>query len=194
MNEFVEECRREWRRLDVPDAVAAEMAGDLAADLEEAEADGVSPEEVLGSGALDPRSFAKAWAVERGVIGRTSPSTNALSRRLRIPAAIGALALVALVGAVLVFLEELSPPARQALLVLPPPASSEWMVVTPDGFVADAPFPPTVSVGVGSDDDTISLAGVLLTAALVGIVLVTLSWFWTGRRSRVDYRPGGPAY
>ena len=48
MNEFVEECRREWRRLGVPDPVANEMAADLAADLEEAEAEGCSAEEVLG--------------------------------------------------------------------------------------------------------------------------------------------------
>lgn len=54
MNEFVEECRREWKRLRVPDAVAAEMAADLAADLEEAEAEGASAEEVLGGSAFDP--------------------------------------------------------------------------------------------------------------------------------------------
>ena len=67
MNEFVEECRREWRRLGVPDPIAREMAADLEADLEEARADGVAPEEVLGRGAFDPRSFAAAWASERGV-------------------------------------------------------------------------------------------------------------------------------
>ena len=38
MNEFVEECRREWNRLGVPDPVANEMAAELEADLEEAEA------------------------------------------------------------------------------------------------------------------------------------------------------------
>ena len=31
MNEFIEECRREWRRLGVPDPIANEMAADLAA-------------------------------------------------------------------------------------------------------------------------------------------------------------------
>lgn len=67
MSEFVEECRREWRRLSVPDAIANEMAADLEADLKEAEAEGASAEEVLGSGAFDPRAFAAAWAAERGV-------------------------------------------------------------------------------------------------------------------------------
>ena len=33
MSQFVEECRREWKRLGVPDPVANEMAADLAADL-----------------------------------------------------------------------------------------------------------------------------------------------------------------
>jgi len=48
VSQFVEECRREWKRLRVPRALADEMAEDLAADLREAEADGASEEEVLG--------------------------------------------------------------------------------------------------------------------------------------------------
>lgn len=67
MSEFVEECRREWKRLRVPDPVANEMAADLEADLAEAEAEGDSAEQVLGSGAFDPRSFAASWAAARGV-------------------------------------------------------------------------------------------------------------------------------
>jgi hypothetical protein len=58
VSHFINECRREWKRLRVPDPVADEMAADLAVDLQEAEAEGVTPEEVLGSGASDPRSFA----------------------------------------------------------------------------------------------------------------------------------------
>jgi hypothetical protein len=30
MSDFVEQCRREWRRLGVPDPLAEEMAADLA--------------------------------------------------------------------------------------------------------------------------------------------------------------------
>jgi hypothetical protein len=40
VNEFIEECRREWRRLGVPDPIANEMAADLVADIEEAESEG----------------------------------------------------------------------------------------------------------------------------------------------------------
>jgi hypothetical protein len=67
-SDFVEECRREWRRLRVPAVSAEEMADDLTADLREAEADGAFPEEVLGDGAADPRAFAAAWATERGLV------------------------------------------------------------------------------------------------------------------------------
>jgi hypothetical protein len=55
MIEFIEECRREWRRLGVPDAIANEMAHDLTADIEEAEAEGGSAEDVLGNSLFEPR-------------------------------------------------------------------------------------------------------------------------------------------
>jgi hypothetical protein len=45
MTAYVEECRREWRRLGVPDILAEEMATELEADLAEAQADGVSTAE-----------------------------------------------------------------------------------------------------------------------------------------------------
>jgi hypothetical protein len=64
---FIEECRREWKRLGVPDPIANEMAVDLTADIEEAEAEGGSAEDVLGNSLFDPRRFAAAWASARGV-------------------------------------------------------------------------------------------------------------------------------
>jgi hypothetical protein len=67
--EFVEECRGEWKRLGVPDPIANEMAADLTADIEEAEAEGGSAEDVLGTSLFDPRRFAAAWAGARGVTG-----------------------------------------------------------------------------------------------------------------------------
>ncbi len=69
---FVDECRGEWKRLGVPDAIANEMAAELSADLAEAEAEGASPEDVLGSAVFDPRAFAASWAEERGIIGQAS--------------------------------------------------------------------------------------------------------------------------
>ena len=73
MSQFVDECRREWDRLGVPEAFANEMATDLEADLVEARADGVSPEEVLGNGFFDAKSFAASWAIARGVVSVTPP-------------------------------------------------------------------------------------------------------------------------
>jgi len=99
---FVEECLREWKRLGVPEPVANEMAADLAADLAEAEADGTSPEEVLGSGAFDARSFAAAWASERGIVPAARPaSAPPRRRRWLMSALVASFALLALVGAVL---------------------------------------------------------------------------------------------
>ena len=102
MNEFVDECRREWRRLGVPDPIANEMAADLTADIEEAQSEGGSAEDVLGNSAFDPRRFAGSWAVARGV---TAPPVSTTPRRRRPALAfglVGCAALLALVGAVLV--------------------------------------------------------------------------------------------
>ncbi len=79
MSTFVEECRREWKRLGVPDSIADEMATDLEADLEEAQADGVSSAEMIGES--DPRRFAATWASERGLVSEQPPQQK--RRRLR---------------------------------------------------------------------------------------------------------------
>ena len=74
MSTYVEECRREWKRLGVPDLLADEMATELEADLAEAEADGVSAAEMLGES--DPRRFAASWAKERGLVGEPRPKKS----------------------------------------------------------------------------------------------------------------------
>jgi len=68
MSDFINQCRAEWKRLGVADSLAEEMAADLASDLREAEAEGISADQLLGPSASDPRSFAFAWAAERGII------------------------------------------------------------------------------------------------------------------------------
>jgi hypothetical protein len=85
MTAYVEECRQEWKRLGVPDLLAEEMATDLEADLQEAEADGVSATEILGES--DPRRFAARWASERGLV--TEPRPKRSRRRRWIWVAIG---------------------------------------------------------------------------------------------------------
>jgi hypothetical protein len=101
MSDFVEQCRLEWRRLGVPDSLAGEMAADLAADLTEAEAEGVSAEELLGSSASDPHSFAASWAAERGVIPAPPSRENARRRPLVLVAFTALAAIVLIVTALL---------------------------------------------------------------------------------------------
>ena len=103
MTDFVEQCRLEWRRLGVPDQLAEEMAAELAADLTEAEAEGVSAEELLGSSASDPRAFAASWAAERGIIP-APPSREHARRRPLVLVAFTALAAIVLIFAALVLL------------------------------------------------------------------------------------------
>jgi hypothetical protein len=189
VNEFVEECRREWKRLGVPDPVANEMAADLAADLEEAEAEGASAEEVLGSGAFDPRSFATAWAAERGLIQRPQlPTGRGLLLRSRLPAAIGAIfALIAIIGAVLVIPASSNGPRRFAL---PPPLA---VATTPDGVFVTAAPGPLASVMVIREDlndsgvDAHTIGSVLLIVGLAGSVPLMLFWLWAPARGASQF-------
>jgi hypothetical protein len=178
VNEFVEECRREWKRLGVPDHVAAEMVADLEADLDEAEAEGASAEEVLGSGASDARTFASAWAVERGVVGRAPRSRRRVLRRSRLLAALATCALaVAIAGAVLVIAASPSAQRRGGVWIAsPPPPSSApvtMRVIGPEVVAGD--------LVVGVDDgsaDTRTLGAILLIVGLAGIAPLTMISLW----------------
>jgi hypothetical protein len=96
MSDFVEQCRREWKRLGVSNPLAEEMAVDLASDLREAESEGVFLEELLGHSAFDPRSLAATWAAERGIIPKRAPSQSPRRRPLLLTVftALSAIALV----------------------------------------------------------------------------------------------------
>lgn len=194
MNEFVEECRSEWKRLGVPDPVANEMAADLTADLEEAEAEGASAEEVLGTGAFDPRSFATAWAAELGVIQPRLPGGRGLPRRSRLLAAFGDFALMAIIGAVLVILASPSASRRLALASRVDELSGKAGVVWvskalsggPQTVRVVAPPPPAPGVRIVAVDindsgvDTRTVGSVLLIVGLAGIVPLTMFWLWVG--------------
>jgi hypothetical protein len=103
VNDFIEECRKEWRRLRVPDPIANEMAADLAADIAEAEAEGGSAEDVLGNSLFDPQRFAASWAGARGVTS-PPPSTPARSPSSRtvVTATLATLGVFLFLGALLV--------------------------------------------------------------------------------------------
>jgi hypothetical protein len=203
VNKFVEQCRREWKRLRVPDQVADEMAADLTADLKEAEADGASVEEVLGSGASDPRSFAASWAAERGVVPPPRAPAR-LPRTALVLAAIAALTLVTAIGAALVIFASPDASASTTAIRVPgemrgPRAPAGWPTVR----LAPSPAytsPQTVS-GVwiqydgrgvllaeqdGSGVEINRVGSILLVVGLVGIVPSMLFLLWSSRARR-DY-------
>jgi hypothetical protein len=96
MSDFIKQCRAEWRRLGVADSLAEEMAADLASDLSEAEAEGISADQLLGPSASDPRSFAFSWAAERGIIPTPTGQEKVRGRPLALVTftALGAIALI----------------------------------------------------------------------------------------------------
>lgn len=172
VSRFVEECRREWKRLNVPETIAEEMAADLSADLEEAEAEGSSIEDVLGSSALDPRAFAATWAAERGVSRAPAPPP---SRRWLTVAALAATT-VAVAGILML----LAPRPRAHLAST---GGAPAVVVQ-----LPAPRPPA-----GFATHAQAIAGHLHTAGLLVLALgilamIATSWVWRSRS------PGSPGY
>ena len=207
MNDFVEQCRREWKRLRVPDAVADEMAADLAADLRDAEADGISAEEVLGSGAADPRAFAASWASERAVIPPPRWTARARGRAV-VLAAIAALTVVTAIGAALVIFA--SPRASEPKAIRVPAIAAArataagatiWAaaasapgparpvaVVSPDGrsiarFDRDGRG-VLLTQANGSGVDIHRAGSILLIAGIIGMTMMLLL-LWT-TRPRLD--------
>ena len=165
MNAFIEECRSEWRRLRVPDDVANEMATDLASDLAEAEAEGISAEEVLGNGAFDPRSFAASWAAERGVIPGSPVRVNPLWRPVNL-VVITTVSLLAAIG---------------AILIISASRTGASIAVVPQGRPFPPPIPPGQLVHRLTAIDV--LAGVLLILAILGMLFSAYIWM-SRRRSR----------
>lgn len=184
MSEFVEECRREWRRLGVPDPIANEMAADLTADIEEAEAEGGSAEDVLGTSVFDPRRFAAAWAGARGV---TPPPVGVRPSRRRPVLALGLAAaslLVALAAVgLLIGRSSASVSARVSpLLTGPGPArllGPGYFTGPLRAFAVGPPFGPERPL-------VVALAGLfLLGLAAVGLALSALCW-WPWSRGRLQ--------
>jgi hypothetical protein len=200
VNEFVEECRREWKRLRVPDPIANEMAADLEADLKEAEAEGASPEEVLGSGAFDPRSFAASWAAERGVAEPTAATVSQPAPRARLHRRLGVLAalagsafvgLVVLVGAALMLGRVGSSRAVAGPVIgrVPIPSLPRMRLGPPNVHVA-AFHAPIGAIGL--------LVLFVLLVGIIGLILTVLLWRpwdssgrWSRPRRDRDQTPEG---
>jgi hypothetical protein len=186
MSSFVNECRKEWSRLGVPEAEANEMAADLEADLAEAKAEGVSPEEVLGNGYFDPRSFAASWAASRGVVRPNRPARGTIQVRSLV-LALGAMVAAAFValGLALLFGTPVVNRSVSASAAAPfaqhlhrPPLPS--IFVTPSGGhpVVFGPVAPPSLLAAGLVFLLVGLAG-------LGAVL----WIWRPW----SHRRGGPS-
>jgi hypothetical protein len=187
------------------------MAADLEADLREAEAEGASPKDVLGSGAADPRSFAASWAAERAVIPRPT-LTARLRRRSLIHAALAALTLVAALGAALVIFASPDASAPTAAIRLPAPASYPTTIWTGKDGLARAALArqeadlanehasflsqlPEGAVWVQANSGIVlrlpqahgpgveihTVGSILLIVGIVGVILSMLFLFWSSR-------------
>jgi len=185
VNEFVEQCRREWKRLGVPSEVADEMAAELSADLNE----GASPEDVLGRDAADARSFAAAWAAERAVVPQRRKAT-----RIGVLAVVTALLLVVIAGALLALLAS---PSKGARLSIQPESGLNtdsqrvWVGTPASVTIVAAPAPSArtpplfrlmTQSDTGTDQRTVGF--LLLIIGATGLVITTVFWVASGRRLR----------
>jgi hypothetical protein len=176
MSDFVEQCRREWKRLGVPDPLAEEMAADLAADLREAETEGVSAEELLGSSAFDPRSFAASWAAERGIIPVPAIRGN-VRRRPLVLVAFTALAAIAVIVAALLLVTGQPRVAVVASRTTPP------HLATPPTAPSVPPGPGrlVLHTGVLRTSASTPVEWILLVLAIVALGFAASLWSSRGR-------------
>jgi hypothetical protein len=163
----------------VPEIEANEMAADLEADLADAQADGASPEEVLGNGYFDAKSFAASWAIARGVVSVAPVDRGTIRIRSLV------LALGALVGAVV---------AVVGLLILVRPRSgSQAIAAAPFGRRVIRPVPsilenPHHFFFAGPQSAIDPLGWVLFVAGLIGLVVIFWVWRpWSSHRDRTGF-------
>ena len=187
--DFIVGCRREWKRLGVPLHVAEEMAAELTADLEEAQADGVSATELVGD---DPRAFAASWAAARGV-GR---ERRRLRPALIVLATAGAAAL-AITGTVLLATRTTSQPTQVALPLMA--QQTAVRVIVGAGVIRSAsngrgvafvsPRAVSYSSPAATRSGSRTLDLTLLSTGLAFLILLSLA---APRLGRPPARPAGP--
>jgi hypothetical protein len=185
VNEFIEECRKEWRRLGVPDPIANEMAADLTADIDEAESEGGSAEDVLGNSLFDPQRFAASWAGARGVTSPPTPIPGESPRRRWVVAAMLAVFAFLALGALLLAIGRHSASAAVSVRRILGPGSVHWFGPSP----AAPPvryFVPGPFFAVGHSQGLAIIAAVVLLVGIVALGLAVLYLApWTRRNSKM---------
>jgi hypothetical protein len=173
---FVDECRREWRRLRVPAELADEMASELEADLAEAG----SLEELLGTARVDASLFARNWATERGVAKATR------RRRSLVPALLAMLALAAAIAGAVLTIDEANrdPSRRQEPIAVAPSRATRMLVIVAQAAAEKARLAADNAQGEarwvrldevdGTNDHSNTLGLVLLIGGLAALVPLTL--------------------
>jgi hypothetical protein len=170
VSDFIEQCRREWKRLNVPDPLAEEMAAELASDLNEAEAEGVSAEEFLGRSLSDPRSFAASWAGERGIVPDLPSRASARRRPFVLASFTSIAALGVIVTAVALLLG-----GEHGVALVPTQTNPPHFAPSAGGFVTPA------QVGHGTTSGPVEWIVLFLAVVALGVA----TWLWSNRyRSR----------
>jgi hypothetical protein len=182
VSEFVEQCRREWKRLGVSDPLAEEMATDLASDLNEAEADGVSVEELLGSSAFDPATFAATWAAERGVIPPQAPVKSQSILRRPLTLGVSAVLVFVVLFFFVLFGTVLITRAAPPTVAFRRAGAPSLRILPGLGLGKPLPGPGQLMVRAYTG---VNAAPLLLLLLLLAIVAIVITWLWTARtRSR----------
>jgi hypothetical protein len=186
---FVDECRREWRRLRVPDELADELAAELEADLAEAG----SIEELLGEAAADPSLFAREWATERGLARKTR------GRRSFVPALLATVALAATIAGAALTIHEANRDSsrRQEPIAVSEAQPSVWIapsqrtrimavIAAQARLAADNAHREARLVMLNEVDGTTDHSNTLGLVLLIGglALLVPLTLFGLGRTAR----------
>jgi hypothetical protein len=167
------------------------MAADLTADIEEAEAEGGSAEDVLGNSLFDPRRFAAAWAGARGVTAPSPlPSPLDVPRRRGLAIALAALGAFFALAAVALLIGRRSASAAVAVRrILPGPAHL---------FGPGPVSPPLRFFAFGSQISAphnvlfVLFAALLLLFGVVALGLAVMCWSpWSRRKLNVIGRVTG---
>ena len=147
-----------------------------ASDLEDAEADGVSAEELLGRSAFDPCSFARSWAAERGII--PVPPGRASRRR---PLVLGAFTFIAAIAVIFSAVALLSGQPQVSLAAVK--TTRSHLPSPPQGFFVRPGAGPHSRQVLLHTSASAQVEWILLFLAIVAIGFA--AWLWSSwSRSR----------